>query len=122
MMRKHLALILALACASAHAETAIKCRPFEISHSATMSPSIFGVNKTGVWLAYMCAGTKILIVQRWDALTAAQALDVLTWIKTTKDPADLRALVAKYRTGDPWTTLSLVEVWAPDKARIEALK
>ena len=121
-MRKILSIAFALACASAHAETAIKCRPFEISHSATMSPSLFGVNKTGAWLAYMCAGTKILIVQRWDALTAAQALDALTWIKTTKDPADLRALVAEYRTGDPWTTLSLVEVWAPDKARIEALK
>jgi hypothetical protein len=113
---------LAFLCGIAHAETTINCRPFEISHSATMSPSIFGVNKTGVWLAYMCAGTKILIVQRWDALTSTQAADVQNWVKTTKDPADLRALVAKYRTGDPWTTPALVEVWAADKARLEALK
>jgi len=121
-MRKILSIAFALACASAHAETAINCRPKEISLSSAMTSTAVGRNKVGGWLAYKCAGTTILLVQRWDALTASQALDVLTWIKTTKDPADLRALVAKYRTGDPWVDASLMEVWAADKARIEALK
>ena len=91
------------------------CRPTQISHAPTLAtPAKVCVNELGVHASWSCLRGTAWVPQRavvrWDAATPAMRSDFDTWTKTSTDPADLRALNAKYATGNPYTDPALTAV------------
>lgn len=113
-MRRLLALLLlVLPVASFAAWNA--CRPLQVSKAPTLSTDAKAcVNELGVYWTWQCLQNNTWVpyvaVVRWDYVTTGMRKDFDAWVATSKDPSDLRAIEAKYHTGNADTDPSLLAV------------
>lgn len=111
---KRAALIALLASIQAHAAWNA-CRPLQISKAPTLATAAkVCVNELGAYASWQClhgnAWVPYVAVIRWDYATTAMRKDFDAWVATSKDPADLRAIEAKYHTGSADTDPALLAV------------
>ena len=116
-MRRAITATLALFCAAAQAGAWNPCRPSQISHAPTLATAAqVCFNEVGAHAHWSClqgtAWVPQIAVIRWDAATTVMRADFDNWVSTSKDPADLRALAAKYATANPYTDPKLLAVTA----------
>ena len=111
---KRVILLALLASLQAHAAWN-PCRPLQISKAPTLATAAkVCANELGAYASWQCfqnnAWVPYVAVVRWDYVTATMRKDFDDWVVTSKDPADLRAIEAKYRTGSADADPSLLAV------------
>lgn len=121
-MKKFILAALVLLPAMAMAQ--FDCKPSATPNGEGQSGDTFiRLNAVGAFAAWRCKsnGRLQMAVVRHDYVTSTMRTEYTAFLK---DPSHARmnALLAKRKTGDWQTDPALIEVWAPYKAQINALK
>lgn len=114
-MRRATLLVLALLATSPTWAVWTACRPLQVSKAATLSTAAqVCVNELGAHASWQCLqGGKwvpYVAVVRWDHATVGMRQAFDAWRASSSDPADMRALELRYRTGNADTSPDLLAV------------